>query len=137
PAYKKLGDFLKNEYLSKARTSTGINSLPDGDKYYNYLVHYWTTTNKTPDEIYNTGLAEVKRIRSIMDSVKNAVGFKGDLNAFFEYMKNDKQFMPYKTPQDVLNAFHAIEQKEEPYLKKMFGRKPKTKFEIRQTEAFR
>jgi len=131
PSYKKLANFLKDEYLPKARTSTGIDSLPDGDKYYRYLVHYWTTTDKTPDEIYNTGLAEVKRIRGIMDSVKNAVGFKGDLNAFFEYMRTDKKFMPYKTPQEVLDAFHAIQQKEEPYLKTMFGRTPKTKFEIR------
>jgi len=137
PAYKKLGDFLKNEYLPKARPSTGIDSLPEGDKYYNYLVRYWTTTNKTADEIYNTGLAEVKRIRSIMDSVKNAVGFKGDLISFFEYMKTDKKFMPYKTPEEVLNAFHSIQQREEPYLRNMFGRTPKTKFEIRQTEAFR
>ncbi len=137
PSYKKLANFLNSEYLQKTRTSTGIDSLPDGDKYYRYLVHYWTTTDKTPDEIYNTGLAEVKRIRGIMDSVKNAVGFKGDLNTFFEYMRTDKKFMPYKTPQDVLNAFHAIQEKEEPYLKTMFGRTPKTKFEIRQTEAFR
>jgi uncharacterized protein (DUF885 family) len=52
-------------------------------------------------------------------------------------MRTDKKFMPYKTPQEVLDAFHAIQQKEEPYLKTMFGRTPKTKFEIRQTEAFR
>lgn len=137
PAYKKLGSFLKNEYLPKARATTGINSVTGGDKYYNYLVRYWTTTNKTPDEIYNTGLSEVKRIRTLMDSVKNTVGFKGDLNAFFTYMKTDKKFMPYKTPADVLNAFRQIQQKIEPNLKTMFGRTPKTKFEIRQTEAFR
>ncbi len=47
-----------------------------------------------------------------MDSVKNAVGFKGDLNAFFEYMRTDKKFMPYKTPEDVLNAFRAIRKKK-------------------------
>ena len=72
-----------------------------------------------------------------MDSVKNAVGFKGDLKSFFEFMKTDKRFMPYKTPQDVLNAFHAIHKTMEPNLDKMFGRTPKTPFEIRQTEAFR
>src|SRR5438309_3657741 len=77
PSYKKLADFLKNEYLPKARTSTGFHDLPNGDAYYRFLVRYWTTTNKTPDEIYNTGLSEVKRIRGIMDSVKNAVGFHG------------------------------------------------------------
>jgi uncharacterized protein (DUF885 family) len=136
-SYKKLGDFLKNEYLPKARNTSGIGVLPDGEALYNYEISLWTTTNKTADEIYNTGLSEVKRIRNLMDSVKNVVAFKGDLKAFFEFMKTDKQFMPYKTPEDVLNAFHAIHTRMEPNLKKMFGRVPKSKFEIRQTEAFR
>jgi uncharacterized protein (DUF885 family) len=72
-----------------------------------------------------------------MDSVKNAVGFKGDLKAFFEYMKSDKRFMPYKKAENVLTAFHNIHKTMEPNLKKMFGRTPRTPFEIRQTEAFR
>ncbi|MDP4264256.1 MAG: DUF885 domain-containing protein [Bacteroidota bacterium] len=137
PAYKKLADFLQNEYLAKARTTSGIGSLPDGKAYYDYLVRQQTTTDKTPDEIYTIGLAEVKRIRSIMDSVKNSVGFKGDLPAFFEYMKTDKKFMPYKTPDEVLAAFHKIHATMQPNLEKMFGHVPRTKFEIRQTEAFR
>lgn len=136
-SYKTLGDFLKNEYLPKARNSTGISGLRNGAALYEYDIALWTTTNKTADEIYNTGLSEVKRIRGLMDSVKNAVGFKGELNDFFEFMKTDKQFTPYKTPEEVLNAFHAIHSKMEPQLKTMFGRVPKSKFEIRQTEAFR
>ena len=137
PSYKKLSDFLTNEYLQNARSSTGFDSLPDGKKQYDFLVRYWTTTNKSPDEIYNTGLVEVKRIREEMESIKNETGFNGDLKAFFEYMKTDKKFMPYKTPQEVLNAFASIQKKIDPNLKKMFGRVPKTGFEIRQTEAFR
>jgi uncharacterized protein (DUF885 family) len=137
PAYKRLADFLKTEYFPKARTTTGINAVPDGDKYYNYLIRFWTTTNKTPAEIYQTGLSEVKRIRGIMDSVKNTVGFKGDLNAFFEYMRTDKRFMPYKTPEEVLNATRSILARIQPNVKKMFTRTPKSPFEIRQTEAFR
>jgi uncharacterized protein (DUF885 family) len=137
PSYKKLGDFLKNEYLPKARTTSGINALPNGDSLYRYYIRFWTTTDKKAEDIYNTGLNEVKRILTVMDSVKNAVGFKGDLKAFFENMKTSKQFMPYKTPQDVLNAFHNIHKTMEPNLNKMFGRTPKTPFEIRQTEAFR
>lgn len=137
PAYQRLGDFLQTEYLPKARATTGVNGIPGGNELYNYLVRYWTTTSKTPDEIYNTGLAEVKRIRSIMDSVKSAVGFKGDLKAFFEYMKNDKKFKPYKTADEVLDAFKKILATIEPHLKDMFNHFPKMKFEIRQTEAFR
>jgi uncharacterized protein (DUF885 family) len=137
PAYKKLGDFLQTEYLPKARVTTGINALPDGDNYYDYLVRFWTTTDKTPEEIYQTGLSEVKRISATMDSVKAATGFTGDRKAFFEFMKTDKRFMPYKTPEEVLSAFKAILARIEPNLKKMFGRTPKSAFEIRQTEAFR
>ena len=137
PTYKKLADFLQNEYLPKARTTSGIGSLPDGKVYYEYLARYQTTTDKTPEDIYNIGLSEVKRIRGIMDSVKNAVGFKGGLPAFFEYMKTDKKFMPYKTPADVLAAFHTIHKTMKPNLEKMFINVPRSKFEIRQTEAFR
>ncbi|WP_324676753.1 DUF885 domain-containing protein [Hymenobacter sp. GOD-10R] len=137
PTYQKLGAFLKNEYLPKSRTSTGIAAIPGGKEDYTYYVKYWTTTDKTPEEIYATGQKEVTRIRGEMERVKEQVGFKGDLKAFFEFMKNDKRFMPYKTPQDVLNAFEDIHKRMEPNLKKMFGRVPKTPFEIRQTEAFR
>ncbi len=137
PAYKKLGDFLQNEYLSKARTTSGFSDLPSGKERYDYLIRLWTTTNKTGDEIYNIGLTEVKRIRDEMENIKNKTGYTGDLNSFFEFMKTDKKFKPYKTPEDVLNAFRAIQARIDPNLKKMFGRTPKTPFEIRQTEAFR
>ena len=137
PSYQKLGAFFKDRYLPKARATSGYKDLPNGEKMYTYLIRYWTTTDETPDDIYNTGLAEVKRIRTVMERIKDSVGFKGDLNAFFEYMKTDKKFMPYKTPEDVLNAFRSIQARIEPNLKNMFGRTPKTPFEIRQTEAFR
>jgi uncharacterized protein (DUF885 family) len=137
PSYKKLGAFLHDEYLPKARSTTGINALPDGDAYYKFLIRYWTTTDKTPDEIYQTGLSEVQRITEEMEKTKASVNYPGDLKSFFEYMKTDSKFMPYKTPEEVLNAFHSIQSKIDPKLKTMFGRVPKTKFEIRQTEAFR
>lgn len=137
PTYRKLGDFLQNEYLPKARTTSGYSAMPGGLEWYTYLVKQQTTTNKTPEEIYQTGLKEVSRIRAQMDSIKNLVGFKGDLKAFFEYMKTDKKFMPYKTPKEILDAFENIHQRMKPNLKKMFDVEPKTPFEIRQTEAFR
>lgn len=137
PTYKKLGDFLKNEYLPKARTTSGFSAMPTGTEMYKYLVRQQTTTTKSSEEIYQIGLKEVARIKAQMDSIKNKVGFKGDLNAFFEYMRTDPKFMPYKTPAEVLSAFENIHKRMEPNLKKMFNHTPKTPFEIRQTEAFR
>jgi uncharacterized protein (DUF885 family) len=137
PAFQRLGDFLEKEYLPVARLTTGIEALPKGKEYYAFLIRQQTTTDKTADEIYATGLAEVKRIREQMEIVKRYVGFEGDLPAFFEYMKTDKRFMPFHTAQEILNAFAAIQKIIEPNLKNMFGKTPKTPFEIRQTEAFR
>lgn len=137
PAYKKLADYLQNEYLPKARITSGWSAMPAGADWYAYLVRQQTTTKKTPEEVYQTGLKEVARIKGLMDSVKNSVGFKGDLKAFFEYMKTDKKFMPYQNPKEILDAFENIHQRMIPNLKKMFDLAPKTAFEIRQTEAFR
>jgi uncharacterized protein (DUF885 family) len=137
PSYQKLAIFLKSEYLPKSRISTGISDIPEGSDYYNYLIRFWTTTTKTPQEIYETGLSEVARIKSEMEKTKKLVGFTGDLPSFFEFMKNDKQFMPFKTPKEVLDSFERIHQIMIPRLKVLFGQTPKTKFEIRQTEAFR
>lgn len=137
PAFRRMADFLQNEYLPVARTSSGIAAIPDGEKYYRFLVKQQTTTTFTPDEIYETGLSEVKRIRAEMEKTKDAVGFKGDLKSFFAYINSDKKFTPYKTPAEIIEAFQAIQQLIEPNLGKFFGKTPKTAFEIRQTEAFR
>jgi uncharacterized protein (DUF885 family) len=137
PSYKKMADFLQNEYLPKSRSSIGFDALPNGTELYKYLIRYWTTTDKTSEEIYQTGLSEVKRIRAEMEEIKKQTGFQGDLPAFFSFMKNDPRFMPYKTPQEVLDAFKKIQATIDPNLKKLFGLTPKMKFEIHQTEAFR
>jgi uncharacterized protein (DUF885 family) len=137
PSFKKLTDFLEKEYLPKSRNSSGIDSTTNGNAKYQFLIRQWTTTNKTPEEIYQIGLSEVARIKTEMEKIKTKVGFTGSLDSFFKYISNDKKFMIYKTPEEVLAGFRAIQVKEESYLKKLFGRFPKTKFEIRRTEAFR
>jgi uncharacterized protein (DUF885 family) len=137
PAYKRLADYLQNTYLAKSRSTSGLSSVTDGAAKYAYLVKQQTSTTRTPEEIYQTGLSEVARIIKQMDSIKNLVGFKGDRKAFFEYMRTDPKFMPYKTPADVLAAFENVHKRMEPNLKKMFSHVPKTRFIIKQTEAFR
>lgn len=137
PAYSRLSTFIKEEYLPKGRLSSGISNIPNGKAYYQYLIRTMTTTDKSADEIYQTGLSEVKRIKAEMEKTKDAVGFKGDLKAFFEHMRTDPKFTPFKDPAEVLAAFETIHKKMEPALKTMFGRVPKSPFEIRQTEAFR
>jgi uncharacterized protein (DUF885 family) len=137
PTYEKLHSFFQNEYLPKSRASSGINAIPGGEKLYRYQVRYWTTTDMTPDQIFEIGQREVARIRSEMEKVKEQVGFQGDLQAFFKHVNTDPKFMPYQKPEEVLKAYSAIEQRMQPQLNKLFTLKPKSAFEVRQTEAFR
>jgi uncharacterized protein (DUF885 family) len=137
PTYRKLGDFLATEYLPKSRATSGINAVPGGPEIYNYYVGYWTTTAKTPAEIHALGLREVARIRAEMERMKTQLGFKGTLREFFESLKHDPKAMPFKSAEEVLAGFRKIQATIDPNLKTMFGRTPKTPFEIRETEKFR
>jgi uncharacterized protein (DUF885 family) len=137
PAYTRMYNFIKDEYIPKTRTSAGISAIPDGLAYYQQMIKLWTTTDLTPDSIFRLGESEVARIREEMEKVKQKVGFKGDLQAFFKYVNEDKKFKPFKTDEEVIDAFKAIESKIQPNLKSLFNMKPKTAFEVRQTEKFR
>lgn len=137
PSFTKLADFFEKEYLPKGRETHGISALPSGRERYNYLIKYWTTTDMTADEIFALGEKEVARIRSEMEKVKEQVGFKGDLRAFFDFVRTDKQFTPFKKPEEVVSWYASIEGRMAPQLKSMFDLTPKSKFEVRRTEAFR
>lgn len=138
PAYKRLGDFLEQEYLPQTRATSGIWDVPDGKSYYDYAVRKGTSTGMTAEEIYNLGLAEVKRIREQMEGIKTATGFTGgDLKAFFTYLAGDKKFMPFQNAEEIIAAYENIHTRMKPQLKKLFLHEPKTPFEIRQVEAFR
>ena len=137
PAYKKLNDYIVTDYIPKARKTSGLLDNAKGKKEYELWLKYYTTTNITAEQIFNLGLSEVSRIRKAMDSVKTQVGFKGDLKSFFEYVKTEPKFFPFKTEEEVLNRFRSFQDKMSPQLNILFNLKPKAKFEVRATEKFR
>ena len=137
PAYKKMAEYLKTVYLPKARTTSGINDLPNGAELYKYYVRVFTTTNKTPEEIYAIGLSEVNRITMQIDSLKTNIGFKGSREDFFNYALKDKKFFPFTTDEQVLDSFRAILPKIEPNLKRLFNVIPKAAFEVKAIEKFK
>ncbi|MCC6509314.1 MAG: DUF885 domain-containing protein, partial [Pirellulaceae bacterium] len=136
-AYQKMGRFLREEYLPKGRSSSGIGALAGGAEQYKYWVRYWTTTALTPEEIFQTGEAEVARIRAEMERVRGLLGFTGSMPEFFAHIRTDKAYMPFENAEQVLAAYRAIQTNLEPNVDKIFRGRPKTPFEIRRTEAFR
>lgn len=137
PAYKEFGKFLEIEYLPKSRATSGLSSLPGGEEQYRYWVRYWTTTALTPHEIYSIGESEVARILGEMKATQAKMGFQGSLPEFFSDLRSNPALMPYTEAKQVLADFASIQAKIEPQLDRLFLSKPKTRFEIRRTEAFR
>lgn len=137
PKYRELQHFLKNTYLPAGREASGLNDLPNGPETYKYLIKQSTTTNLSANEIHELGKSEVARIEQEMELVKNQIGFKGDLNAFFDHVRNSKSQMPFTEPQQVIDNFNTIHDRMNKRLSEVFDIKPKATFEVRRTEAFR
>ena len=137
PAYKKLSDFMSDQYLDAGRSSSGISAFEDGLDYYNYSIKLYTTTELTADKIHNIGLKEVAKISSEMEKIKTKVGFNGDLKSFFNHVRELDELIPFNEPQEVIDNFNKIHEKMTPQVNKLFGLQPKTPFEVRRTESFR
>ncbi|MGQ3678696.1 DUF885 domain-containing protein [Tenacibaculum discolor] len=137
PSFKAMYEFLNSDYLAAGRESSGISDIPNGKAYYQHAIKNYTTTNMNADEIHELGLKEVARILAEMEKVKAQVGFEGSLKEFFDFVRNNKELMPYTEPQQIIDNFNEIHEKMKPQLEKLFGNKPKTPFVVKQTEKFR
>jgi len=130
PAYREFAAVFGHAYLPACRDSVGIWDTPDGRAYYANRARFHTTTSLTPEEIHKIGLAEVARNRAEMQKVMDEVGFKGTLNAFFEYLRTDPQFY-YKTGDELYRAYAYITKVIDPELPRLFGRLYRTPFGLR------
>ena len=138
PVHQRLVEFLKKEYLPASRESSGISSVPEGKAYYDHLIKTYTTiSDLTARQIFDLGQTEVERITSELQQVKDQLGFKGDLHAFFKHLRTHRALMPFTKPEQVIDNFKAIHKRMTPHLEKLFDKIPKTPFEVRRTEAFR
>lgn len=136
PAYARLRDFIRDEYLPACRDSYGMYALPDGEAWYQHLIRQHTTTDMSADEIHQTGLEEVERIHGEMNAIRKEVGFEGDLKAFFDYLNTDPKFY-FETGEEILAAHEALREKADAAAPLLFKRLPKATYEIRAVEAFR
>jgi uncharacterized protein (DUF885 family) len=130
PAIARLDAFFRAHYLPAARESVGIWDQPDGRAYYAARARHFTTTELTPREIHDIGLAEVARIRAEMEAIREQVGFSGDLAAFFEHLRTDPQFY-YDTPEALFEAYLAASKRVDPELVKLFGKMPRMPYGVR------
>ena len=128
--------FLENEYLPHAREGVGLMYMKGGDALYRYEIQSTTTLPKSPQEIHALGLSEVERISRDFDKVREQVGFKGDLHAFFDYMRTSPKFAP-KSREQLQGDFYRIKQAVEAKVPDYFSKVPRTQLVIRAYPAYR
>jgi uncharacterized protein (DUF885 family) len=131
PAFQRFDKFLREVYLPASRDTVGIYDIPGGDQYYRNRIAYFTTIdNPDPARIHNIGLDEVKRIRAEMEKTLEGINFLGTLDQFLGFIRTDPRFF-FKTSDELLAAYTKTANAIKPELPKLFGRLPKTDFDIK------
>ena len=129
PAYARLLKFFRDEYLPQARTTLAAEAMPDGKAYYRQQIREYTTLDLDPEQIHRIGVDEVGRIQAEMDAIIKQVGFKGNFQAFLQFLRTDPQFYA-TTPQALLDRAAWISKRVDGQVGKFIGTLPRGRFTI-------
>jgi len=129
PAFARLADFLEGDYMKAATDSLAAEHLPDGKAYYRHTINTYVTLDMDPAEIHSIGLAEVKRIRSEMDTLIKETGFKGSFSDFTQFLRTDPQFYA-KTTTELLKEASYIAKRIDYRLPEFFGKLPRMPYGV-------
>lgn len=129
-----------DEIEGKAKGNNGAWSLPNGDAYYAARLYNFTTTDLTADQIHQLGLRQVAAIRAEMDAIRKQTGFKGDLKAFFAFIRDDPRFKYENSEagkEAYLNDARAVIAEVMGKAPQYFSVLPKAPLEVRAVEKWR
>ena len=139
PAYEKLiAELMKQRLLSPE--GDGVWRLPDGDKWYQNRLEWFTTTDLNAEQVHQIGVQNVERIHAQMREIMAQVNFEGTLSEFFTFMRTDPQFYYPDSDQgraDYMADAKAYIDKMEAKIPEYFGLTPKSPMVVKRVEAFR
>jgi uncharacterized protein (DUF885 family) len=131
PSFDKFRAYFENDYRPRMRKTIAASALPDGGDYYADMVRQYTTLpDATPQQVHQTGLAEVARIRAEMEAVMRESGFKGTFPEFLTFLRTDPQFYP-RSAQELLGRAALITREIDGKLPEFFGHLPRTPYTIK------
>ncbi len=129
PAYLAFAKLWKEKYIPGAAESIAITDQPGGRQYYEQRIHYFTTLDMTPEEVYEMGQKEVARIRKEMEAIIEEVGFEGSFREFLDFLRNDPQFY-CTSPEQLLKEASFIAKKIDGKLPAWFGKLPRNSYGV-------
>ena len=139
PAYEKLiAELMKQRLLSPE--GDGVWRLPDGDKWYQNRLEWFTTTDLNAEQVHQIGVQNVERIHAQMREIMAQVNFEGTLSEFFTFMRTDPQFYYPDSDQgraDYMADAKAYIDKMEAKIPEYFGLTPKAPMVVKRVDTFR
>ncbi|WP_096086561.1 DUF885 domain-containing protein [Agaribacterium haliotis] len=139
PAYEKLISYL-GELEKQAEGNYGAWKLPQGDAYYRAMLAQMTTTSMSAADIHQLGVDNVLRIHEEIHAIMKQVDFKGNMQEFFTFMREDPRFY-YSNDQQGRDAYlkqtQAYIDGMQAALPNLFITLPKAGLEVKPVEAFR
>lgn len=135
PAYLRFARFLEASYIPGCRADAGVWALPDGDRYYRFLMRRATTIDAPPDQIHQIGLQQVARDEEQMLAIARQLGYK-DLVSFRAALKNDPKYHP-ASADALLAAYRGYITAMQSKLPAFFSHLPKTPLEVVAVPAYR
>ncbi|MFO0871234.1 MAG: DUF885 domain-containing protein [Pirellulales bacterium] len=130
PGYRRFLKFMEDEYVPAARSTVGAAALPGGREFYRHRVRLFTTTDLTPEQVHETGLAEVRRIRGEMEAIMRRVEFRGDFADFLTFLRTDPRFYA-TTPEQLQKEVAWILKRIDGELPRLFRTLPRTPYGLR------
>lgn len=134
PAYAELLEFLVTEYLPNLPESIAAHDQPEGEAFYAAQLREFTTTDLSPQQIFDIGMEHVRAIRAEMEQVAAQVGFAGDVAGLFAFMRTDAQFYATTPRQLIAEAAYTCKAFDG-VIHRYFGRLPDQRFAIVETPA--
>jgi uncharacterized protein (DUF885 family) len=130
PGYRALLQFVEQEYLPGSRESIASADLPNGREYYSHRIRYFTSLDLTPEQVHQTGLDEVRRIRAEMEAVIKKTGSGSDMAHFLEFLRTDPRFY-VDTPAALLEKTALVLKRIDGELPRLFKTLPRLPYGIR------
>ncbi|HEV7660370.1 MAG TPA: DUF885 family protein [Allosphingosinicella sp.] len=83
-------------HRARATADAGVWKLPDGEAYYAWALKAGTTTTRTPDEVHEQGLDQLRELQAEMDVLLRAQGLtRGSVGARMTALGEDpRQLFP-------------------------------------------
>jgi uncharacterized protein (DUF885 family) len=134
PAFGHFAKYLAAQYIPDARKDAGIWATKNGDACYAYLVQSYTTTDLTPEQVYQMGVADVAQIEPQLLAIVNRLGYK-DLRSFHAALLNNPKQHAQSGTQLIALYQHYVDQME-PKLPDLVTKLPNAPLKVVEMPSF-